>query len=59
MDTLSLNEHNLVIFQPILKDYRCFGIRKIGSFRWASSRCADLIRFGTINKPLAAKQQES
>ena len=59
MDTLSLNGHNLVIFQPISKNYRCFGIRKTSSFRWARSRCAGLIRLGAINKPLATKQQES
>ena len=55
-DTLSLNGHNLVIFQSILKNYRCFGISKTSSFQWASSRCAGFTRLGVINERLAPKQ---
>ena len=33
MSTPPTNGHNLVIFQPILKNFRCFGFRKLSSFR--------------------------
>ena len=59
MGTPSLDEHNSVIFHPILKSWGCFEKEKASSFRWSSSCSHRFTRLGARIEPLAIMQPES
>ena len=59
MGTPSLDEHNSVIFHPILKSWGCFETGKASFFRWSSSCSHRFTRLGATIEPSAIMQPES